>query len=119
MGHDLGLELLRDHEGALEVYPPFPASGFIPRSFLRNMTDADHDRFAPLFRHAYTKSADPAFEEAVAASARQLLARLDAAGAGSSDRGVDPGRSFGTSSSKSWRACTSASSPVRRTSTGS
>ena len=90
VGHDLGLELLRDHERALEVYPPFPASGFIPRSFLRNMTDADHDRFAPLFRHAYTKSADPAFEEAVAASARQLLARLDAAGAGSSDRGVDP-----------------------------
>ena len=90
VGHDLGLELLRDHEDALEVYPPFPASRFIPRSFLRNMTDADHDRFAPLFRHAYTKSADSAFEQSVAASARQLLARMDAASGDPGDRGVDP-----------------------------
>ncbi len=90
VGHDLGLELLRDHEDALEVYPPFPASRFIPRSFLRNMTDADHDRYAPLFRTAYTRSADQAFEQAATTSARQLLARMHAAGAGSQEGGLDP-----------------------------
>ena len=90
VGHDLGLELLRDHEAALEVYPPFPASRFIPRSFLRNMTDADHDRYAPLFRHAYARSADPAFEQVVAISARRLVDRMRAAGAGPGTGGIDP-----------------------------
>ena len=89
VGHDLGLELLRDHADALEVYPPFPASRFIPRSFLRSMNDQDHDRYAPLFRHAYARSADQAFERSVVASAQRLLAGMDAACDGAA--GVDLG----------------------------
>jgi cytochrome P450 len=90
VGHDLGLELLRDHESSLEVYPPFPASRFIPRGFLRSMTAEDHDRYAPIFRQAVTRAADPAFEASVAAAARRLVDRMAADSAAAGDRGIDP-----------------------------
>ena len=90
VGHELGLELLREHEASLEVYPPFPTSRLIPRGFLRNMTVEDHERYAPLLRQAYSSAIDAPFESAVTASVRRLLAGMVADGAATSDGGIPP-----------------------------
>jgi cytochrome P450 len=90
VGHELGLALLRDHERSLEVYPPFPGSRYIPRGFMRNMTAADHDRYAPIFRRAVTKAADEAFEGAVAAKARAVVARMTADSLAAGGQGIPP-----------------------------
>ncbi len=90
VGHDLGLELLRDHGSALEVYPPFPTSRLIPRGFLRNMTIEDHDRYAPVFRSAFSAVVDDGFERYVADAARRALAAMAADGATRPDRGISP-----------------------------
>ena len=117
VGHDLGLELLRDHADALEVYPPFPASRFIPRSFLRNM----NDRTTTGTRRS---SGTPIPGAPIRrSSGRSSLRRggswprMDAAGDGAAGRRPRP--PFGASSSRSWRASTSDSRPGRPSSTDS
>ena len=90
VGHDLGLELLRNHEASLEFFPPFPVSRLIPRGFMRDMTVADHERYAPLFRHAMATCADAEFKRAVAVSAREALARMANDSAGDPDLGLSP-----------------------------
>jgi cytochrome P450 len=79
----VGLErcrsVLRQHGPAL-VPPPLPLSSAIPRGFLRYMAPADHERYAPLFRAAFSDAALAGVAPAVARETDRALATLAAAG---------------------------------------
>ncbi len=85
VGLAVGHDLLRDHDASL-VAPALPTSRAVPSGFLRNMTSADHELYAPLFRRAAAEMSPPD-----AASAREELRVLVASLASDSKDGVRPG----------------------------
>lgn len=67
--------LLQRHASALAP-PPLPLSAEIPRGFLRYMTPDDHERYARLFRAAFSERTLTASRPAVERDARAALAAI-------------------------------------------
>lgn len=89
VGLERGRRTLRTHAASLAP-PPLPLSNEVPRGFLRYMTPADHDRYAAVFRAAFSEGFLTAMEPAAAREVDRAFASLAAASARSGGAGVDP-----------------------------
>jgi cytochrome P450 len=90
VGHEQGLDLLRHHDQALEVWPPAPFSPFIPRGFLRYMKQADHQTYSQLFRSAMTPDLIGDCATLARAEARAALSRMARESDAAPSRGFRP-----------------------------
>jgi len=90
VGHKRGLDLLRQHDRALEVWPPAPFSSFIPRGFLRYMNQEDHQTYSQLFRSAMTPALIADCATLVRTEARAALCEMARASDSAPPRGIRP-----------------------------
>jgi cytochrome P450 len=90
VGHELGLEVLRRHDKALQVGPVIPLSRYIPRGFLRYMKDDDHAVYSKLFHTAFTNLRLSEWESILASESRIALSRMAKDCIAGSKQGVDP-----------------------------
>ncbi|MDX1383542.1 MAG: cytochrome P450, partial [Thermoanaerobaculia bacterium] len=85
-GLDRGRELLTRHREALAP-PPLALSDAIPRGFLRYMSVADHERYSPLFRAAFS---EPVFDAHRDFAREQAVAGLERLARGGGEAGGQP-----------------------------
>lgn len=90
VGHKQGLDLLRHHDRALEVWPPAPFSLFIPRGFLRYMNQEDHQTYSQVFRSAMTPDLIADCATLVRTEARAALSGMARASDSAPSRGIRP-----------------------------
>ncbi len=91
VGWPLALDLFRNHDASL-VAPAAPFSRYIPRGFLRYMSDDDHARYSPLLRSAVSASITRQAEAEIGESIRSELRRAVNASAAGQPAGVDAHR---------------------------
>ncbi len=90
VGNEQGLDLLRRHDLALEVWPPAPFSLFIPRGFLRYMNQEDHQAYSQLLRSAMTPDLIADCAALVRTEARAALSGMARASDSAPSRGIPP-----------------------------
>jgi cytochrome P450 len=78
VGHKAGLDLLRQHDDALQLWPPAPFSLLFPRGFLRYMNQDDHQIYNHLFRSAFSPKFLSDCSTAIDAEATNALSRMAA-----------------------------------------
>jgi cytochrome P450 len=81
---------LKEHDGSLQTYPPFPTSRLIPDGFLRNMNDSAHDRFAPILRRAFLRIDSEQANHEIALSVRRALENMAEQSLNNSKKGILP-----------------------------
>jgi len=89
IGLERGRRILREHGDALAP-PPLPLSDAVPRGFLRYMARADHARYAPLFRAAFSDAVLAAAEPDAVREVDRAVATLVRASVAAGGAGVDP-----------------------------
>lgn len=78
VGHKTGLDLLRQHDSGLQLWPPAPFSLLFPRGFLRYMNHDDHQVYNHLFRTAFSPEFLEGCSAPIETEAARTLSRMAA-----------------------------------------
>ena len=81
VGLDIGFEALREHEGNALVPPEASFARYIPCSYIRSMSDADHKHYRPILQAAISSEVNDALAPQVAECLKRHLDRMAADGA--------------------------------------
>lgn len=90
VGHKAGLDLLRQHDDALQLWPPAPFSLLFPKGFLRYMNQDDHQVYNHLFRSAFSPNFLKGCSTAIDTEAAVALSRMAADSKTGQTGGVKP-----------------------------
>ena len=90
VGHELGLEVLRRHDKALQIAPEIPLSRYIPRGFMRYMKHDDHAVYSKLFHTAFANLRLSEWDSTLANESNIALSQMARDCVAGSKQGVDP-----------------------------